>query len=416
MTSREWKFLCLIIAIFIAAGLETDIYLPAFPDMMAYFQTSEAEIQRLLTWNFAGMCMAGPIYGPISDAYGRRWPFVVALALFLMGSLVTLAAGDFQAMLMGRVLQGVGSGGCFTLGTALIFDAFQANKAVVALNHINTIFPFIMAGAPALGGYLNNRYGFRSNFIAVAALVIFSFTLALLFLPETLPPEKRQPLHGRKILRDLKTATTSPPFVLLMLSICLLFSIWMAFLSTVSVLFVLELGVSKQRFPLLQSVPLGAWLVGSLTASTLLRRLGNAAMKRLGMGVCMLGGACFLTGVLIAPRNPYVLVGTISVFSLGLNWFQGLYFPAAMELHPDIKGVTASVLTSARLLIAAVVVGITSHFYNGTIYPVAGGMAVLLTVAMGMVWFYERYWAAPPTPAPTSGACGSSATASVIMH
>ncbi len=390
MDKREWKFLCLIIAIFIAASLETDIYLPAFADMMVFFKTDEEHIQRLLTWNFAGMCLSGPLYGPISDAYGRRWPFVVALGIFLLGSLVTLGAADFDAMLLGRILQGIGSGGCFTLGTALIFDTFHADRAVIALNHLNTIFPFILAGAPALGGYLNTHFGFRSNFIAVAALVLWSFTLAALFLPETLEPSKRRPLRWSLVLADFKTAMTSGPFLQLVFAICLLFSIWMSFLSTISVLFVLELGVSKVAFPWYQSVPLGAWLIGSLTASPLLKGIGQARVKSLGLWVLALGGASFALGAWLWPRNPAVQVATMSIYALGLNWFQGVYFPAAMELHPDIKGVTASLLTSARLFISAVVVSLTSHFYNRTIYPVMVAMLVTLVLGLGLVMLFER--------------------------
>jgi len=49
---KERKYLFLIIVIFIAACIETDIYLPAFPEMMVWFSASEGAIQSLLTWNF----------------------------------------------------------------------------------------------------------------------------------------------------------------------------------------------------------------------------------------------------------------------------------------------------------------------------------------------------------------------------
>lgn len=114
------KYLLLIIVIFIAACIETDIYLPAFPDMMLAFGVSEEVIQSLLTWNFVGICLAGPLYGPVSDSFGRKKPLIIALGLFLLGSLITVFAQTFEQMLLGRLLQGLGSGGCFTLGTAIL--------------------------------------------------------------------------------------------------------------------------------------------------------------------------------------------------------------------------------------------------------------------------------------------------------
>ena len=130
----EFKALFLIVAIFIAACIETDIYLPAFPDMMAWFAVSEGAIQGLLTWNFVGICVASPLYGPLADAFGRKKPLLVALGMFLLGSIITIFATSLDQMLWGRILQGLGSGGCFTLGTAIIFDVFQKEKAIQAWN------------------------------------------------------------------------------------------------------------------------------------------------------------------------------------------------------------------------------------------------------------------------------------------
>lgn len=390
MNAREIRFLILNIIIFIAAGIETDIYLPAFPDMMTYFHASEEQIQQLLTWNFIGMCFAGPFYGPLSDAFGRRKPLLTALALFFAGSMITLMGDRFDIMLVGRILQGIGSGGCFTLGTAFIFDAFREERAVVALNYLNTIFPCIMAGAPALGGLLNQLYGFRANFIAIALLVFMSLAATWFFLPETLPQEKRRPLEWRKIASDFKTACTSVPFWLLVLSVCFLFSIWMAFLSNISVLYVLELGVSKTLFPVLQSIPLLAWLVASLSSNRVIKQRGPAHVKRIGTLLWISGSVMFIIGALLAPRNPYMHIASMSLYAFGINWFQGLYFPEAMQLHPEIKGITASLLTSARVLIAAMVVGITSAFYNATIYPVAVAMLVVLVTVVPMMLIYEN--------------------------
>ena len=118
---------------------------------------------------------------------------MIALGMFLAGSMIALFAQNMNQMLLGRILQGLGSGGCFTLGTAIIFDAFQKNKAIAAINNLNTVIPIIMAAAPMLGGTLNNAFGFRSNFLAIAIFVLLSFIICMFFFGETLPKE-REPL------------------------------------------------------------------------------------------------------------------------------------------------------------------------------------------------------------------------------
>lgn len=390
MLTREWKYLLLITVTFIAACIETDIYLPTFTDMMAYFSISEDKIQSLLTWNFMGICISGPLYGPISDAIGRKKPLLFALGLFLTGSLITMYAPTFELMLWGRVLQGLGSGGCFTLGTAIIFDAFKEKDAVVAIGRLNSIVPLIMAVAPILGGYLNYAYGFRSNFLAITIVVLASIVICLLFLDETLPVEKRVPLKMKKVMQNFGIVLTSVPFWQTTAVVSLVFAGYLAFLSCISILFVIEFGVDKQMLPLFQASLLGAWVLASLTYRRSIMRFGTTNVKKAGTVLFLLGGMGFLVAALASPQNPYLLTVPMLFYSFGANWVQGLYFPEGMEIFPDIKGITASVLTSARLLITAVVVGVASHFYDATIFPIMIAVSSVIVIVFTTIVCYEK--------------------------
>lgn len=390
MNKTEMKYLFLIIIIFIAACIETDIYLPAFPDMMDFFDTSEEMIQSLLTWNFVGICVSGPFYGPLSDAYGRKKPLMVALALFSIGSLITLFSDDFSMMLLGRVLQGLGSGGCFTLGTTIIFDVFQQDKATRAINQLNTIIPLIMAGAPMLGGYLNDAYGFRSNFLTIAVFVILSFIISSLFLEETLSEDKRRPFHLNKIFGDFKTAFSNLRFWQLTLSISLLFAGYLVFVSASSILFVLKLGVSKSIFPLYQAAVLGAYVLASLLCSRAIKKMGQKRVKLLGILGVSIGGFGLGLVSLFFPKDPIALTLIMTAYAFGCSWIMGPYFGECMEILPDIKGITASLLTSSRLFLTAIVIGVSGNLYDGTIYPIMGIIVFILILVLPILYFYEK--------------------------
>lgn len=384
------KYLLLIVVIFIAACIETDIYLPAFPDMMTFFKVTEDEIQSLLTWNFVGICLSGPLYGPVSDSMGRKKPLFIALGLFLLGSIITLFAQTFDQMLLGRFLQGLGSGGCFTLGTAILFDAFQAEKATKALNQLNMIIPFIMALAPMLGGYLNCAYGFRSNFLAIALFVLASLAISIFFYDETLPAENRAPFQIKKMAKDFKTAFCCLPFWQVTLIASLIFAGYLTFLSGTAVLFVVEFGMKKEVFPFFQAAILGAWLIASLTCSPSISRWGIQKLKQVGILLIVLGGLELGVSTVITPKDPYLLTAGVLLFAFGSNWIISLYFPEGMELLPEIKGVTSSLMTSARLLITSLVVGLTSALYNGTIYPISGMILGTIIVILPIIYFYEK--------------------------
>jgi DHA1 family bicyclomycin/chloramphenicol resistance-like MFS transporter len=388
--AAELKYLFLIITIFIAACVETDIYLPAFPDMMKWFSASEGEIQKLLSWNFFGICISGPFYGPISDSYGRKGPIMTALGLFLAGSIVTLFAQNLDQMLWGRVLQGIGSGGCFTLGTAIVFDAFQKERAIKALNHLNTIVPILMSTAPMLGGYLNYTFGFRSNFLTIAIFVLISFIVCLFFFKETLPEESRAPFKVKKVIRDFKQAFLCLPFWQITLVTSVIFGGYIAFLSASSVLFVIEFGMSKAIFPFVQAAVLGGWVAGSLTLNRAIEKWDIPKTKWLGIALCVIGAILLAIITLIAPRDPYLLTSAMVFYSFGANWIIGLYFPECMEILPHIKGVTASLLTSARLLIAALVVSLSGALYNATIYPLTMIIVGTIIVLLPTLFYYEK--------------------------
>lgn len=303
---------------------------------------------------------------------------------------MTVVSNDFNTMLWGRLLQGIGSGGCFTLGTAIIFDAFQERKAIAAMNQLNTIIPLIMAAAPLLGGYLNSAFGFRSNFLVIALFVLASLTICLFFYEETLPREKRAPLQAKKLLNDFKLVLTSVPFWQLILICSFIFAGYLAFLSATAVLFVIEFGISKALFPLYQGAILAAWVVGSLTCSRALKKWGNYKLKMIGAGLILCGGIGLIVSSLIAPLSANFCTLFMLFFTFGANWTCGLYFPEAMELFPETKGIAASILTSTRLLFTALVVGFTGSLYNATIYPIVGVVCGVIVIILPLIILYER--------------------------
>jgi len=93
---------------------------------------------------------------------------------------------------------------------------------------------------------------------------------------------------------------------------------------------------------------------------------------------------------LLAPRDPYLLTLGMVIYAFGANWIIGLYFPESMEILPEIKGIAASLLTSARLFIAAVVVGLSGTLYNGTIYPLSAILLGTTVLILPTLFFYEK--------------------------
>lgn len=383
------KTIALIMMIFLVACIETDMYLPSFPDMMIYFNTTEAMIQNILAWNFMGICASGPFYGPLSDSFGRKPVLMVALSFFLIGSIGTVLSNNIELMLLCRVLQGIGSGGCFTLGTAVIFDVFHEEEAIKVVNELNSIVPIIMAMAPMTGGYLNLHYGFRANFLVIAVFVVVSYLVSLFLLKESLPAEKRSPFQINKIINDFITALTCLRFWVPMMMINVIFTGYIAYISYSSILFVNDLGVSRTIFPYYQASVLIAFVSASLSANRFIANYGVACMKRWGLLMMIISGIWFIAAVFWDPSYYNLFHLGMIIYSFGAGWLIGPFFAEGMEVLPDIKGVTASIITSFRLLTAGAGIAAASMFYDGTARPVAILFVVL--ILLGFIIYTPTY-------------------------
>ena len=87
---------------------------------------------RDLSWVVSSFLVAAtvtvPLYGKLSDLYGRRRMFVVAISIFLVGSALCGAAQSMGQLIAFRAIQGVGAGGLLPLSQAAIADLFSPRE------------------------------------------------------------------------------------------------------------------------------------------------------------------------------------------------------------------------------------------------------------------------------------------------
>jgi EmrB/QacA subfamily drug resistance transporter len=98
--------------------------------------------------------IATPLYGKLSDIYGRRPFFILAITIFLMGSgLCTLAQSMYQLAVF-RAVQGVGAGGLFSLALAIIGDIVAPRERARYQGYFLAVFGTSSVLGPVIGGFL----------------------------------------------------------------------------------------------------------------------------------------------------------------------------------------------------------------------------------------------------------------------
>lgn len=382
------KFSLIPLFIILAIGVvdvATDIYIPTLPGLTHYFSTSEENVTLTISAYLFAFCLSGPIYGPLSDAIGRRVVLLVGLFIFTLFSFLCAWAWDVGAFILFRFLQGIGGGVAWVLGLAIVKDIYQKEESVKIMATVGVVIALAPAAAPILGGYLGVYFGWQSNFYLLGCVSLGVVLFLLASLPETLVPEKRQPFSLKEMLENYAILFSSMPFLGYSFISALAFAGLWAYISTIPFFFIKELNIPMGVYGYYQMVLLVFYMLGTLLNRYLVRLLG--INRLLGWGILItLAGAIFLcVAGLLAPNSPVVITGTMAIYCLGIGVVFSNTSTQALEVFPEIGGASSALLGAFEMLSAALAVVIAGEVYHATVLPLFL-FILILAIAAGLIF------------------------------
>ncbi|SFS16446.1 Sugar phosphate permease [Dyella sp. OK004] len=135
---------------------------------------------------FGGFVMAS---GTLADQYGRKRIFTLGIALFTVMSLLLALAPNLLALDVLRALQGVAAALTMSSGAASLAQEFEGRARTRAYSLLGTTFGLGLAFGPLLSAYLIDAFGWRSVFVAIAAMGVLVLVLGVPRMRETRDPE-----------------------------------------------------------------------------------------------------------------------------------------------------------------------------------------------------------------------------------
>jgi EmrB/QacA subfamily drug resistance transporter len=108
--------------------------------------------------------IAAPVYGRLGDTFGRRGMMIVALSIFILGSVLCAVSPNIEFLTAARVLQGFGGGGLMTLSQALIGETIPPRERGRYQGYLAGVSVSSSTFGPVAGGYLTQAFGWQSIF------------------------------------------------------------------------------------------------------------------------------------------------------------------------------------------------------------------------------------------------------------
>lgn len=144
-------------------------------------------VDRML-WVQTGFMLAStilmPAYGRLGDQLGRKRLFILAICLFMAGSLVGFLSQTMTWLIVGRVIQGVGGGGMMILSQAIIASVVPARQRGKYMGVMGSVFAVSSVAGPLLGGWLTDGPGWRWAFLLALPLGLLAILATALFFRE----------------------------------------------------------------------------------------------------------------------------------------------------------------------------------------------------------------------------------------
>jgi EmrB/QacA subfamily drug resistance transporter len=162
-------------------ALDIAIVGPALPALRGWFHVDDRAGAWIFTIYVFMNLLGAPLMAKLSDRYGRRSAYMLAVGLFAIGSAIAAAAPSFLVLLIGRALQGLGAGGIFPVASAVVGDSFPPERKGFALGMIGAVFGLAFIVGPIVGALLLTiswHWIFLVNLpVAVVVLILSWFTL-----------------------------------------------------------------------------------------------------------------------------------------------------------------------------------------------------------------------------------------------
>ena len=362
-----------------------DMYLASMPEMAKDLNTTYAVTQITLTVFLIFMGLGQLVFGPISDAYGRKVPLVAGLITYITASLWAALTQSIESLIFARILQGLGASMAIVIIMSMVrdlVDDIAATQLYALLNTIVALGPII---APALGGFIGAHYGWRGVMLAlmIAASVVLLNTL--FNIKESLPAKDRLELNFKEIIKIYWKILQNKLFLANLLALAAVYFFLFAYIGGSSYVYQNDFGLSLEQFGLVFGLTSISLVIGASSSALLVKKLSINHLA-------IIGAVLMMAGSMICIASYFLHIGLIGIVSgiafglFGLGILEAVLMSIAMNSQQTSLGSSAALLGAFPMLLSSVATPIAGHLvelntlywliFLGAVGPVILGLVI----------------------------------------
>ncbi len=369
--------IALVVGLLGAVGpFAIDMYLPALPQIASEFAATPQATQLTLTAFFIAFGISQLFYGPLSDQFGRKPPLYLGVGIFLVGTLGCVLAASIETLVAARLVQGLGAATVMVVPRAIIRDLHSGPDATRMMAMVMLVISVSPMLAPLAGSLVMQAGGWRGIFVVLGIAAIASLALTAFLLPETLPPERRQPVRVATLASGARRLAGDRTFMGLTLLGGFGTASFFVFIASASFVYTEQFGLTPTGFSIAFAINAIGFFGASQVAAGFGGRFGMARVIRAAVA----GFAAVTTLLLALTLAGFGSLPVIMACLFVGNACLGLVLPTTMVMaldpHPDIAGLASSLGGTIQMLVGGAMIALAGPFFDGTATPMVATIAV----------------------------------------
>ncbi|MEB8210026.1 multidrug effflux MFS transporter [Staphylococcus succinus] len=362
--------------------LTIDMYVPSLPSVQSDFSTTASQAQLSLSFALIGLAIGQFIFGPLSDAFGRKKIALIIIAIYVLTSFTAIFTSSMSLLLILRLIQGLTGGGAIVIAKASIGDKHNGKSLAKGLASLLVVNGIITIIAPLLGGYALSIANWKAIFLILTIVSLVIFLFALWKMEETHTRDLSK-LNFGAIFKDFGYLLKKPTFIIHMLLQGLTYVMLFSFSSAAPFITQKIYDMSAQQFSVLFAVNgIGLIIMSQLTAK--LVEYVNRYVLLICLTLIQISGVILIIFTLTLHLPIWVLVIAFFLNVCPVTGIGPLSFALAMESRTGGSGNASSLLGLFQFILGGIMsplIGIKGEF-NTTPYLVILIITTILIILL----------------------------------